>query len=302
MANPPQHFDVGPAEAGQRLDRVLMARFPGAGRAGVLSLIGDGQVRVGGRPAAKGRLLSEGERVVLGRPPAAPIALPDPAAAARVTVAHADARLVVVDKAAGMPTHPLRGDEPGSLAGALLSLYPEMAGVGYGPREPGLLHRLDTDTSGLVIAARDAATFAALRADLRCGKIEKHYLARCAGAAPGAGELRAHLRARGPTVRVFDTARDDTRPVSLQVLRAEPCADGDGCRVWVSVCFAARHQVRAQLAHVGLPLLGDVAYGGPLRSDGGEGHLLHACFVGLSHPESGERLEVCSEAPEAFWG
>lgn len=291
---------ISPAQAGLRLDRFLAQCFPDAGRAAIARLLAAGEARVNGRTARKGEMLSEGDLVCLRRAPGVVVALPDAQAAEAISVVYEDADLVVADKPPGMPSHPLRPGERGSLASALLARYPEMASVGYGAREPGIVHRLDTGTSGLVLAARTPAVFAALVGALRGGKIEKHYLARCQGAPLPPGTLSGHLRARGATVRMQDAPGDGTRPVSLEVLRSEDCDDGRSCRIWVSAHLAARHQVRAQLGHVGRPLLGDTRYGGPARADGGP-HLLHAGLLGLTHPTTGRTISLEAAAPVAFW-
>jgi 23S rRNA pseudouridine1911/1915/1917 synthase len=160
-------LDIEAGEAGLRLDVVLVRRVPGMSRAKAREMVEEGAIRVNGRSPRKGLRLTPGDHVVLARAPAPSDfhARPDPRTP--LAIVHEDPWLVVVDKRAGVPSHPLREHELGTIAGALVARYPEMSGVGYRLREPGLLHRLDTDTSGLLMAARDELTFEALRDRLR---------------------------------------------------------------------------------------------------------------------------------------
>src|SRR5690349_10829487 len=171
---------VSAEDAGARLDVVLVRRVPGLSRKRAKDLAESGDVRVNGRRVKKGATLAEGDTITLPETAGAPEgAVPDPSIALRIV--HEDAQVVVVEKPAGIPSHPLRPGERGTVANALLATFPEMAGVGYSPREPGIVHRLDTDTSGLLIAARDTAAFEALRDALKEGRIDKQYQALCEG-------------------------------------------------------------------------------------------------------------------------
>ncbi len=189
---------------------------------------------------------------------------------------------VVVDKPAGVPSHPLKEGELGTLAGALLARYPEMRGVGYSNREPGILHRLDTDTSGLMIAARDQETFDELRRMLQAGEIEKRYLARCTGIVPAPILIDAAI-ANDPRdrrkVRVCTDPREIKRLGALaartEILSSTPAEQGS--LIEVRANNARRHQIRVHLASIGHPLLGDSLYGGPPHAH----HLLHASSLKL---------------------
>jgi len=184
---------------------------------------------------------------------------------------------VVVDKPAGVPSYPLKEGELGTLAGALVARYPEMRGVGYSKREPGILHRLDTDTSGVMLAARDQDTFDELRRMLEAGEIEKRYLARCTGIVPAPFVIETPI-ANDPRdrrkVRVCTDPREIKRlgaqAARTEVLSSTPAAHGS--LIEVRANNARRHQIRVHLASIGHPLLGDPLYGGPPL----EHHLLHA--------------------------
>lgn len=277
--------------SGQRLDRFICAQIPSLGRAAVRRSIEAGQVRVNGRPGAPGLRLQPGDQVDLELEAASTRALPDPDAA--LSIAYEDAFVVCADKPAGMPAHPLRPGERGTLASALLARYPELADVGYSPREPGIVHRLDTDTSGLMLAARDAETFAALRAQLGRGELDKRYVALCAGA-PAAGVYEAWLSARGVRVQVRNAPFGSAQRVQTEVVSAQ--LTGELALVGVSVHLARRHQIRAHLAALGHPIVGDALYGGAAMP-GLSRHFLHASELHFAHPRTLARVSVRSPLP-----
>ncbi|NNE20550.1 MAG: RluA family pseudouridine synthase, partial [Myxococcales bacterium] len=245
----------------------LARRIPELSRARAKVLIATGEVRVDGRRVKKSYALKAGDRVTLeGMPGAVDFdATPDPGLALEVLL-ETDS-YVVVDKPAGVPSHPLRAGELGTLAGALVARYPEMRGVGYRKREPGILHRLDTGTSGVMLAARDQQTFDELRRMLQAGEIEKRYLARCVGVVPAPLVIDTPI-ATDPRdrrkVRVCTDPREVKRlgaqSASTEVLSSTPAENGS--LVELRANNARRHQIRVHLASIGHPLLGDPLYGG----------------------------------------
>lgn len=284
---------AGDEAEGQRLDRFLCDRARGLGRAGARRVIEAGLVRVNGRSAAPGQRLHAGDNVQVEELPDSNAAQPDASVALRVL--HEDRWLVVVDKPAGMPSHPLRPGERATLASGLAARYPEMASVGYSAREPGIVHRLDTNTSGLVLAARDAETFSALRALLERGGIDKRYLALCAGHVQAPSVLEGWLSAQGKHVTLRAEPFASARRVTSEVLSAQMI--GRFCLCELRVHVARRHQIRAQLAAIGHAIAGDAAYGGEALP-GLARHFLHASALRLPHPHSGAELEVHAELPE----
>jgi 23S rRNA pseudouridine1911/1915/1917 synthase len=290
---------VSATAAGQRLDRWLCDSVAGLSRAGARRLIDEGEVRLNGRRARPGHRLQAEDRVRVPEHAGANVAHAEPELGLRVC--YEDAHLLAVDKPAGMPCHPLRPGERGTLAGALLARYPELAGVGYSPAEPGIVHRLDTDTSGLVLAARDAETFARLREQLEREQLDKRYLALCAGAPAAPSVHGAWLSARGPTVRIEREPFASAVEVTTELLSAS--ARGGLSLVEVRVHRARRHQIRAHLALLGHAIAGDARYGGPALP-GLQRHFLHASEILLRHPHSGEPLQLRAPlAPElqAAW-
>lgn len=301
-----RELQVPPDAAGLRLDRWLCLALPGLGRAGARRLIEGGNVRVNGRHARGGERLASGDRVALAEPAEAErtgsaprTALPEPELPLRVC--YEDAHMVAVDKPAGMPSHPLRAGERGTLAGALLARYPEMAGIGYAPDQAGLVHRLDTDTSGLVLAARSPEAFEALRALLQREAIDKRYLALCAGRPAAPSEQHAWLLAHGPRVRVRAQPFADAVAIRSELLHA--ISRDAYSLVSVRVHRARRHQVRAHLAALGHPIAGDQRYGGPALP-GLTHHFLHASELRFAHPHSGEPIQLQVQLPpelQAVW-
>jgi len=285
---------VAPAQDGLRLDRVLCAAQPGLGRAAARRLCEQGLVTRGGRRLAAGARVQAGDALEVPEAALQGSSGPQADASLPLSVVYEDAALLVVDKPAGMPCHPLQPGERGTLGSALLARYPELAGVGHGPREPGLVHRLDTETSGLLLVARDSATFEALLRRLREGAIDKRYRALCAAQLTAPAVHRAYLRARGPRVTVRSEPFEGGEPIATELLRAEPLAAFT--LVEAKAPFARRHQLRAHLAALGHPLAGDALYGGPALP-GLSHHFLHASELSFTHPHSGEAVHVRAELP-----
>jgi 23S rRNA pseudouridine1911/1915/1917 synthase len=293
-------LEIGEEDEGQRLDVVLARRVQGLSRARAKQWVAEGAALVDGRRAKKSHALRRGERVTIERlsAPRDFDASPDPDVPLEVLL-ETDA-WVVIDKPAGVPSHPLAPGERGTAAGALVARYPEMRGVGYARREPGILHRLDTDTSGVLLAARDAPTFEALRAQFRAGDIHKHYLARCIGTVPAPTVIDTPI-ANDPRdrrkVRACSDPREAKRlrasPARSEVVTSAPAEHG--CLVTVSASDARRHQIRVHLASIGHPLLGDTLYGGP-GLEGLRRHLLHALAIRFTDPGTGRSIEVRSKA------
>jgi 23S rRNA pseudouridine1911/1915/1917 synthase len=292
-----------------RLDLVVARRLA-CSRAAARRLIEAGAVRVDGRRGRPGTLLAAGVTVdVTALPPDAlqtrPIAEPD----LGLVVLHVDEALVGLDKPAGMPTHPLRAGERGTLANALVARYPECAAASDDPREGGIAHRLDVDTSGVMVAARHPHAFARLRAAFGAGAVDKEYLAMVAGAPPDSGEVDlaiAHATAR--TVRAVapgGAGADQARPARTRFVTL---ARGAGCALVRARSSTGRmHQVRVHLAAIGHPLIGDALYGGASLPGGAAlpggapgGHLLHAAALRLPHPTTGAPLELTAPLP-ARW-
>jgi 23S rRNA pseudouridine1911/1915/1917 synthase len=295
---------VVPAELdGERLDKAAAKLAANLSVARVKRAIDEGQVRVNGRRRAKGASVAEGETITIARDqvlsPDSP-AMADPDAA--LVVRFESKTVIVADKPAGQPTAPLKPSERGTLANALVGKYPELAGIGYSPREPGILHRLDTNTSGLVIVARTADAFAALREALQDGRIEKKYVLVCKSEGLADEGTIAHPLANHPKdhrrvlacVHPRDVMRNAPRQASTsyRVLRR-----GDEyALVEATVARALRHQIRVHFAAIGHPLVGDALYGSTDTSLGNR-HALHASAVAFAGADEASAFDVESPLP-----
>jgi 23S rRNA pseudouridine1911/1915/1917 synthase len=262
---------------GRRADEAVRRSFPGFSRQEIKQLFEDGRVRADGKRLKKGDRVERGMELQVDAP-SSPI-VPD--ASIPLTVLFESADFVIVDKPAGLPTAPLSRTSGRSLASALLARYPEMAGVGFREREPGLVHRLDTETSGVVVAARHEAAFRAARVALESHALEKRYLAVTGSGLSGSGTISTRL---GPDsadprrVRVFaDTTEGYAKACVTRYQVLESSAHFT--LVELSVERAFRHQIRAHLAHLGYPIAGDAVYAGPLAPGLGERHALHGSYV-----------------------
>lgn len=288
---------------GARLDKALVTLLPNSSRAKVKRAIEEGRVRVNGRRAPKGVSLSAGDKLsVEGDEADSDACVPTPEAT--LDVRFSTPKLLVVHKPAKMPTAPIRAGETGTLANALLGHYPELAGVGYGAREPGLLHRLDNDTSGLLVVARSAEAFSALRAAMDAGSVAKDYLLVCDSANLSEGEsgtiaipLANHPKDQKRVlacVHPRDVERNAPRPASTEysVVRVS----GDRALVRASASMALRHQIRAHFAAIEHPLLGDALYGGA-PAESLTRHALHAERVRHQNPDPELTFDVSAELP-----
>ena len=287
-----------PADAApDRLDRAVAKLF-GVSRGRAMEWIAEGRVRIGGKRAPKGSPVQPGARISVALPPPdRPVPEPD----LPIRIVHADAYLVVADKPAGMPSHPLKPGEKGTAANALVGRFPELAAVGPSPREGGLVHRLDTDTSGLLLSARTDAAHAMLRAQFSARTVEKGYLALVAGEIHAGGEIALPLLHDPRDPRRMQAASDPEYAAEhgarAAVTRFLPLERKGGFTLLeVEIPTGVMHQIRAHLAFIGHPLAGDALYGGP-EVPGLSRHFLHAARLAFAHPD-GSRVRYQSPLPK----
>jgi 23S rRNA pseudouridine1911/1915/1917 synthase len=288
-----EELPVPPALAGERIDRAV-AMLTGWSRSEVQVLVAEGAVLVDGATVAKSRKLEEGEIIELlsePQPPGLPAA--DPAVA--IVVRYEDPDVVVVAKPAGLVVHPGAGHPDGTLVNGLLARFPEIATVGE-PQRPGIVHRLDRDTSGLLVVARDEETHAALSAMIRGREVEREYAALVEGRPPArTGTIDAPL-GRDRRVRTrMSTDTDDPRDAvtHFEVEEALPRTT----LLAVRLETGRTHQIRAHLKAIGHPVCGDPEYGTPRRL-GLARQFLHARRVAFAHPRTGAAVDVSSPLPD----
>jgi 23S rRNA pseudouridine1911/1915/1917 synthase len=295
---------VEPTAARPRLDRWLAEQLPGLSRARLQALIEEGHVRLDGAPARASARLRGGERVAVHIPaPAAATPLPQDIP---LSVLHEDAHLLVVDKAAGLAVHPGAGRVDGTLVNALLHHVRDLSGVG-GVLRPGIVHRLDRGTSGLMVVAKDDATHRALAAQFASRSVEKEYLAVVLGLPqPRQGRIAAPI-GRHPVQRKRMSVRARGGREALTAWEVEEALDG-AALLRVRIHTGRTHQIRVHLASIGHPVAGDREYGGlrtpPSRRARARALLaaqgrpaLHAARLAFTHPATGERLRFESPLP-----
>lgn len=292
---------------GVRLDAALIAAFPSVPRAFARGAIAAGLVTVDGRKAPKGAKLSGDETVFVEEmlESGDNVVRPDPTTAAPCIFE--DDSLLAFDKPAGMKVQPLSCQETGTLMNGVVVRWPECADIGDRPLMAGALHRIDAGTSGLVLVARTATAFAAVRSQFSSHSIEKQYLALVEGEAREGGKIECELvhEAGLPFCRMADAqaARSASRrekPMHA-VTSYRPIAyfsEGGKTRTLLEVVIftGVTHQIRAQLAMAGLHIVNDTLYGSP-AVEGVTGHRLHALSATFMHPATGKKTTIATPVP-----
>lgn len=276
---------------GARLDRFLVSRLPFCSRRELDESIARREILVNGRSARKGRLIQAGDRVT-----AHIHTRLEPAPTLAVPVLSEDPTYLALDKPAGVPSVAVRLSDTQTVANYLAAAFPECLGVESTGRDAGIVHRLDTATSGVLLAARTAAVYAVLRAQFSRGAVYKEYLVVAEGKCGVRGRVRFDLAPHGRRhhlMRVVSPGQGTAAITDYRPLRVE--ANRTLLRVVIET--GVRHQIRAHLASLGHPVWGDTLYGSRVESDR---VLLHASVLGFDHPVTGRRTRVCSPPPPTF--
>jgi 23S rRNA pseudouridine1911/1915/1917 synthase len=281
----------------QRADRVA-ADLSGLSRSHVQRLIAEGRLTADGRPLKANALVPAGAVLELVLPPPAPTDL-EPRPDIEVPIIHEDDDLLIVDKPAGLVVHPAPGHSTGTLVNALLGRGEQLATDSIaGVRRPGIVHRLDRDTSGLMMVARTDAAQASLQAQLKARRVKKTYLALVAGSVTaGAGRIEAPI-GRDPAHRTRMAVVSGGRPATTNY-RVRERFEG-WTLLELDLVTGRTHQLRVHLGAIGHPIAGDPVYGttaarrGP---DGLERLFLHAWRLELTSPSSGRLLRAESPLP-----
>ncbi len=291
-------FDVSAELAGKRLDAAIAAVDSRLSRARARRLIEQGHVTVGGAPAKPAHRLRLGERVE-GRIPEPE---PDRASAEDIPldILYEDRDVVVVDKPAGLVVHPAAGHRTGTLVNALLHHCSELSGIG-GVLRPGIVHRLDRNTSGVLVVAKSDEAHRHLGGQFKAHSVDREYLALVRGSPRAeAGSIDSPIgRHRSDPTRF--TVRT-VRPKRTAVTHWEVVErlGGEFTLLGVRLETGRTHQIRVHLASVGLPVAGDPVYGGGRRAARALGlrrQALHAARLAFAHPRTGERLSFSSPLP-----
>ena len=300
-------------EGGVRLDAALLNAFPTTTRAFVRNAVEGGHVLVNSRRAAKGLKLRGGERlqVIELLEASDNLVTPDVQAARTLNVVFEDNALLALDKPAGIPVQPLDCRETGTLMNAVVARYPECRPLGDKPLMAGALHRIDADTSGLVLVARSAEAFDRLRSQFTEQSVKKTYLALVEGAVAVGGTLENDL-VHDPTLpfcRMIDFKHN--RLTHAQCAKLKPLhaisnftpigrttvENEERTLLEVTIHTGVTHQIRAQLALAGMHIVNDRLYGA-FAVENQTGHCLHALGATFVHPISGTPVEIRTSYPE----
>jgi 23S rRNA pseudouridine1911/1915/1917 synthase len=290
---------------GTRLDRFLVSILPAHSRSQIQRLIKEGRVLVGGREGRANLQVKTGQEISIEVPvPVDPVPLPE---ALPLPIVYQDHDLIVVDKPAGMVVHPAAGHATGTLVNALLHHVDDLSGIG-GEKRPGIVHRLDRGTSGLMVVAKHDAAHEELARQFADREVEKEYIALTWG------EVMAGRRIDAPIGR-DPSNRKKMAPASARVRRSREAvtrivrAEHFGrvlTLAHVAIHTGRTHQIRVHLSGIGHPIVGDALYGGVRRRVPGDvravTHLdrpfLHAARLAFTHPGEKRRMEFTSELPE----
>ena len=286
--------------AGRRLDHVLTAEIADRTRSQIQRLIKKGVVRVGDKVAAVSTVVREGDLVTLEIPPPEP-ATPSPEDLP-LAIVYDDTNIAVIDKPAGMVVHPAAGHRRGTLVNALLHHIKDLSGIG-GERRPGIVHRLDRGTSGLMVIAKNDHSHSELSRQFRERQVRKHYLVMVWGVVQAGRRIDLPL-GRDPVDRKkISTRSRRRRDAETRVTKAEHL---EGVSfVTVSIATGRTHQIRVHLKAIGHPVVGDPLYGGQRRHS--PPHLravqrldrpfLHAAQLSFQHPQDGQPVTFHSHLP-----
>lgn len=293
-------FQVDELSAGERLD-VFVAKAAaeeGISRTRAQGLIDEGNICLNGLAAKASTKVKPGDVVYLTVPPpeewdVTPEDIP-------IDVVYEDPEVLVINKARGMVVHPAAGHRQGTLVNAVLARCPDLAGIG-GELRPGIVHRLDKDTTGLMVVAKNETALKSLQDQIKAREVKRVYIVLCLGKVrQDAGTVDAPI-GRHPAHRkkmaVVPTGRSAV--TDYEVLAR---FSGEYTLVLARLRTGRTHQIRVHMAHLGYPVVGDPVYGRGKNDLGLKGQALHALVLGFQHPTTGEPLEFWAPLPEDFKG
>ncbi len=290
-------FVVAPEQAGERLDKLLAESLEGLTRSGVQKLMEEGAVLCGDRPVAKNAKAKAGETVT--------VRIPDPVSLAAVPqdipveIVYEDEDLLVVNKPKGMVVHPAPGNPDGTLVNALLYHCQGRLSSINGVVRPGIVHRIDKDTSGLLIVAKNDFAHNALAEQISAHSFKREYRAVVVGKMPQeSGTIDAPL-GRSPNDRKKQAVNGLNPRRAVTHYEVLTHYKGfDFCKFTLET--GRTHQIRVHCASLGHPVAGDTVYGGAKNTHGLQGQCLHAAVIGFIHPRTEAYMEFSAPLPEWF--
>ena len=307
-----RRFRVGLPSEGTRLDLFVASACSDLSRSRIQKLIADGAVRLAGAPAKRAHVVRAGEEVE--------VSVPEPRAAAiepqdiPLSILYEDEHLIAIDKPPGIVVHPSPGHHSGTLVNALLHHVRDLSGIG-GIERPGIVHRLDRDTSGVLLVAKTDRAHASLSRQMKKRSLRKEYLALVAGL--------SRVRKGEVVLSIGRDPRDRKKMRAFKTVELAPAGAREARTLYESerewpelgltllrcrLVTGRTHQIRVHLAATGLPVVGDPVYGRPRYDRVRDPELrrrlsefprqaLHAERIGLRHPESNEELEIAAPVP-----
>ncbi len=292
------HFEIVPETAGVRLDRFVATAIEGLSRSRTKALLESGEILRNGAPTRAAEILRAGDTLTVTIPAAQPVEalvgedIP-------LTILHEDSDLVVIDKPAGLVVHPGAGNATGTLVQALLHhCKDDLSGIG-GVERPGIVHRLDKETSGCLVIAKNDLAHQSLAAQFADRTVEKTYLAIIEGSPRRrTGEVNEAIGRHAVNRQKMKVTTEERGRPALTLYRVLLSDAASGFSLVECRPRTGRtHQIRVHLKHLGHPIVGDPVYG---RRGRFERHLLHAWKLSFDHPRTGERLTFTSPLPADF--
>ncbi|MHB8383186.1 MAG: RluA family pseudouridine synthase [Candidatus Binataceae bacterium] len=311
MSSDAKHiFTVEPPHGGMRLDVFVSAHLaPEYSRSQVARMIKAGLVTVNAVPARASSAVRDGDAIAIA-PPAVPQPHQSTGDAPAIDVLFSDTEIIVVNKPAGMTVHPAPGHPDATLVDALLARFPELAAMAEpdGVLRPGIVHRLDKETSGVMVVARTPFARTALSRQFKVRTVRKIYLAIARGVVAKDRQTIARAIGRHPVERkrmsvASKNPREATSHVRVLARFDPPSREEIGATlVRIRPETGRTHQIRVHLASIGHPCLGDSLYGGAAKRDAGsfDRHALHALALRIAHPRSDAELEFIAPPPDDF--
>lgn len=289
-------FVVAPGEEALRIDKLLTTKLEDYSRSQVQQLIEEGKVKLDGRPVKGNMRGKQGDlvEIILPEPEQMEI-LPE---TIPLEIVYEDEDLLVIDKPQGLVVHPAPGNKKGTLVNALLYYYPAIAKVND-PKRPGIIHRLDKDTSGLMVVAKNNFAFQKIAVQLKAYEAKRHYLAIVHGKiAEEGGRIDAPI-GRHPVERKKMAVTDQGGKPALTEYWVKKRFE-KYTYLEVGLHTGRTHQIRVHLAFIGHPILGDPVYGIKKKHFGVDTQMLHAYKLGFKHPNGGKYIEFISPLPTDF--
>jgi 23S rRNA pseudouridine1911/1915/1917 synthase len=286
-------FTASPADQGTRLDHFLAEKLAELSRSRVQSLVKDGHILLNNVATRSSAKLKNGDQISITIP--APVSTAIVAEEIPLAILFEDVELIVLNKPPGLVVHPAVGNESGTLVNALLHHCHDLSGIG-GEQRPGIVHRLDKDTSGCLVVAKNDHAHQQLSQQFAGRTIEKIYLALVASVPrQKRGSIHAPI-GRHPVNRQKMAVVERGRAAHTDYEVLQEFADGTAL-IACTLHTGRTHQIRVHLQHLGHPLLGDAVYG---RPRGYPRQMLHAWKLGFDHPRTGERLRFTAPIPPDF--